>query len=465
MENKNRVFSKVFNNGTMIETVYNTVEEETLLAIYKDGQYRLDEKFTDEKGTEYYPIQSSNDLLKKGFVKLASGVSEISGNRALYQQVRDYIAQYMNIPDDFLAVSAVYVLMSWVYEKFNTLAYLRVIGNFGTGKSRYLKTLGRLTYKSMNASGVINTAGIFRTTDFVRGTLIMDEADWHHSDMSSQNVKTLNAGHGKDSPAIRMKTSKLDGSMTTDALVVFGPKILASRQRFQDEALESRCLTQFLLPIKKVSRAIDFPPESEMKAEELRNKLLAFRFANYHKTSANEDSLKNISFPRLQQSALALTTVASNIGDDVHTEVIGFLQRYEKSLQDNQTHDIKFDILVCITDLLKDYAKENIRKMYMRNISDQFDKNNYEDYTDIKSKTNDNYNHSVIRYKAGTISPHKVGFQVRALGINVQRDSEGYHISLPDEIQKIISIAERYGIEVDDEKDLNQQRLEETENN
>ena len=103
--------------------------------------------------------------------------------------------------------------------------------------------------------------------------------------------------------------------------------------------------------------------------------------------------------------------------------------------------------------------------MYMRNISDQFDKNNYEDYTDIKSKTNDNYNHSVIRYKAGTISPHKVGFQVRALGINVQRDSEGYHISLPDEIQKIISIAERYGIEVDDEKDLNQQRLEETENN
>jgi hypothetical protein len=445
---QNNVFSKVFLDGTIIETIYNPETEETQLAIYKDGKWRYGEKYTDEKGLDYYPISSSNDLIRKEFVKLASAVAPAVQNRKLYEEVKDYIAQYMNIPDDFLAVSTVYVLLSWVYERFNTLAYLRVIGTFGTGKSRFLKTMSRLCFKSMSASGVINTAGIFRTNDFIKGTLILDEADWHNSDMSSMNVKTLNAGHATGSPAIRMKTSKSDGSVITEAFVVFSPKIVASRERFHDEALESRCLTQFLMPIKAVKRAIDFPAESEAKATELRNKLLAFRFENYHKISADEGTLKDIHFPRLQQSALALTSVAAAVGEDIHEKVLAFLQRYEKELQTNQAHDVKADVLACILELIKESLKDNVRKIYMRDISEKFDKKNYEQYSDIKSKdyiSNDN----VITYRAGTISARKIGSHVRAMGINTLRDADGFYIALPDEQYKITTLAERYGIEVD----------------
>ena len=51
------------------------------------------------------------------------------------------------------AGAAHYVLLSWVYDVFNELPYLRFRGDFGTGKTRALIALGSICYKPFFASG------------------------------------------------------------------------------------------------------------------------------------------------------------------------------------------------------------------------------------------------------------------------------------------------------------------------
>jgi len=446
----NNIFSKVFNNGVIVETIYNPVTQETNFVVAKDGESIVLESYKDDQGTEYLPISGSSDLLTKEFVRLPSALVSSEPVTRLYQEIRDFISQYMKLPNNnFLDVSATYVLLTWVFDCFNTLPYLRVIGTYGTGKSRFLQIMSRLCYKTMLAGGAITTAGVFRTADYVQGTLVMDEADYKMSEMWSEIIKIFNSGHTKGTPAVRMQTNK-DKDFTTKTFTVYGSKILASRERFGDQALESRCLTAQLLPLNDLKLPIHLPPEFEIKSEELRNKLLAFRLYNYHKIKADENTLKGLSFPRLKQSALAITTVASYVSEEVLDSINLFLKEYENELNLDQRNDIKADVMECIIALVyrnQVITDENIEKkdkIYMLDISKEFDARYYNQYTDIPDKHSGD---GVITYKSGAVSPKRIGTYIQKLGIRKSHDSKGFYIPLPQEIKTIEVLANRYGIE------------------
>ncbi len=446
-QDKKYIFSKVFCNGDIVETVYNPETYETNFLVYHgDGEPKFEDKYSNEKEGDFFPVPASNHLILKQFIQLASGFKQYAGNSQLFQEVRDFIAQYMKLPDSFLTIAAVYVFLTWTYDCFSALGYLRVIGTFGTGKSRFLQIMNRLCYRSFAASGVISNSAVFRTNDFIQGTMLMDEADYKNSDMSSQIVKNLNSGHTKNSPAVRMRPNANETTWITEAFNVFGPKILASRERFEDEALESRCLTVQLLPLRNIKRPIHLTNEFEAKAAELRNKLMSFRFDHRNKIIADEDTLEGIEFPRLQQSALALTTVAKILGDDVLSEVLKFLRSYERELTLVQRQDIKADILECILGLVKNNSTTTHNKMYMLDISREFDRRYYNEYDDSHGKHYGAEN-GASSYKSGAISAKRVGTYVEKLGIRKAHDGGGFYIPLPQEINTLEALADRYGLE------------------
>jgi len=120
----------------------------------------------------------------------------------------------------------------------------------------------------MMAGGSTTSASVFRTNDQVRGTFVLDEADFRASEMWSDIVKILNGGQTQGSPVIRMEP-KGDGFITK-AFHVFGPKVLASREQFADKALESRCLTQIMLPQEKVLVPVHLPENFEAVRDALK---------------------------------------------------------------------------------------------------------------------------------------------------------------------------------------------------
>ena len=101
---------------------------------------------------------------------------------------------------DLRAIAAYYVLFSWVYDAFNELPYLRVRGDYGTGKTRFLAIVGSIAYKPIFGSGASTVSPIFHLLEQFGGTLVIDEADFRFSDEKADLVKILNNGNVRGFP-------------------------------------------------------------------------------------------------------------------------------------------------------------------------------------------------------------------------------------------------------------------------
>jgi hypothetical protein len=62
-------------------------------------------------------------------------------------------ANRLMVIGNFRKIATYYILLTWVYDAFNELPYLRLRGDFGSGKTRALIVIGSLCYKSFFASG------------------------------------------------------------------------------------------------------------------------------------------------------------------------------------------------------------------------------------------------------------------------------------------------------------------------
>lgn len=194
----------------------------------------------------------------------------------LLEEIARYIRRYVYLSEHAIGMSAAYVLLSWVYDAFNELPYLRYRGDYGTGKTRALVVVGSLCHKAFFASGASTISPIFHTLDTFKGTLIFDEADFRFTDEKAELVKILNNGNAKGFPVLRTQVSP-NKEFNPQAFAIFGPKIVGMRRSYEDRALESRFLTIEMEPHRSTGVPINLPDEQKEEALHLRNKLLMFR--------------------------------------------------------------------------------------------------------------------------------------------------------------------------------------------
>src|SRR6185503_2646872 len=205
-------------------------------------------------------------------------VGDYVSKSALVDEIRSFVRRYCDLDEDLETVAVHYVLFTWVYDAFNELPYLRVQAELGSGKTRFLLTVGSLCYKGIFASGASTVSPIFRILDSFRGTLVLDEADFQESDERGLIVKLLNNGHAEGFPMLRSEATR-HKEFNPTAFHIFGPKIVASRRAFNDRALESRCITFDLSGRRPRSDIpLNLPDSFHDEATSLRNKLLRFRF-------------------------------------------------------------------------------------------------------------------------------------------------------------------------------------------
>ena len=128
------------------------------------------------------PFSANNNLIKNEVVLLPSEPRIYGSEAQLVADIRAFIHRYVDFGESFENVATHYVLLTWLYDAFNELPYLRLRGDYGSGKTRALLTIGSLCYKGFFASGASTVSPIFHILDAFRGTLIFDEADFRFSD-------------------------------------------------------------------------------------------------------------------------------------------------------------------------------------------------------------------------------------------------------------------------------------------
>src|SRR5262249_36224731 len=187
--------------------------------------------------------------------------------------------RYVDLSPTFEKVATYYVVLTWLYDAFNELPYLRLRGDYGSGKTRALLTIGSLCYKGFFASGASTVSPLFHTLDAFRGTLIFDEADFRFSDERAAIVKILNNGNVRGMPVLRTVMNR-QREFNPQAFHVFGPKIVASRGRYDDKALESRFITEEMAGRSlRNNIPINLPDSFEDEWRALRTKLRLYRFS------------------------------------------------------------------------------------------------------------------------------------------------------------------------------------------
>lgn len=236
------------------------------------------------EGNHHIPYSPNNNLLRNGVVRFPSAVGQYQSKTELLEEIAQFIRRYCDLEPDLEFVAVYYVMFTWLYDAFNEVPYLRVRGELGSGKTRFLLVVGSLCYKATFASGASTVSPIFRMLDVFRGTLVLDEADFQASDERGLIVKLLNNGHASGFPVLRSESTR-NGEYSPTAFHVFGPKLIASRRAFSDRALESRCIT-FDLTGRPPRNGIplNLPTSFDEEATRMRNKLARFRFNELMRT-------------------------------------------------------------------------------------------------------------------------------------------------------------------------------------
>jgi hypothetical protein len=302
--------SYVDEDQTLLELVYDARSRTTAFALSRPDQApALVPHFDLPGGGRLVPYSATNNLVASGCVKLPSDLGDVLSTAELVGRIQAFLDRHVVLSPAFREIAPWYVLLSWVYDAFAELPYLRFRGDYGTGKSRALLAVGSLCYKPFFASGASTVSPIFHILNAFQGTLLLDEADFRFSDATSELVKILNNGNAAGLPVLRTLTNK-NRELTPTAFKVYGPKILAMRKGFQDEALESRFITE-----ETAKRPLDgsiplhMPPDFAREAGALRNALLAWRLTNRFRVGVRPDRALQGVEPRVNQTALALLSL------------------------------------------------------------------------------------------------------------------------------------------------------------
>jgi len=325
-EKTRRLVSQQLADGTIIEMVYCVREHRTQLAMYRDGAVSIDTTFSQPDGQKLEPVPATNNLIRHGAVLFPESPTEYESVEVLITDIEAYIYRYLDISDQFRKIASYYVLLTWVYDAFNEVPYLRLRGDFGSGKTRALFVIGSIAYKGFFASGASTVSPIFHTLDTFRGTLIFDEADFRFSDEKSELVKIFNNGNVRGFPVLRTAITAAR-EFDPRAFNVFGPKIVAMRKAFDDQALESRFLTEEMGQ-RSMRRdiPINLPDIQKEEALVLRNKLLMYRFRTLDTIRVDDALVDPKLSPRLNQILVPLLSIIhdTQLQNDIRTAVRSF---------------------------------------------------------------------------------------------------------------------------------------------
>lgn len=306
------VVSRAYPDGRLIELLYDPRSRKTRLAECRSGSEVGVHDRLELEGDVLAPYAPTNNLIATGCVLLPSSPEEFGDKAALLQEIRSYLRRYVDLSPLFEGIAAHYALLTWVYDAFHELPYLRFRGDYGTGKTRALLTLGSICYKPFFASGASTVSPIFHVLDAFGGTLVLDEADFRFTDATAALTKILNNGNVAGLPVLRSVPNR-HKEYDPKAFRVFGPKLIGMRERFSDAALESRFLTE---ETGQRSLRSDIPIQVPATLGEealiLRNKLLMWRFRERGNVAVDPTRAAKGVEPRLNQTSLALLSLVDD---------------------------------------------------------------------------------------------------------------------------------------------------------
>jgi hypothetical protein len=410
--------------GISLEMIHDPKEAKTGFALWDGQSVKYVDRFPIDGNRFLAPYSPNNNLIAHKVVLFPSKAQEYASENELIQEIQGFIHKYVDVSRIFEKIATYYILLTWVHDSFNELPYLRLRGDFGTGKTRFLLIAGSLCYRPIFASGASTISPLFRILDAFRGTLIIDEGDFRMSDEKAEIIKILNNGNAKGFPVLRSEITGNRKEFNPTAFNVFGPKLVGTRGFFEDRALESRFISEEMGRNKlREEIPINLPSEVSEEALEIRNKLLMFRFRNLNSRQPDSTLIDRSIEPRLNQIFVPLLSIVQDHG--IREEIQAIAREYSREMVTDREMDAEAEILEIILELASAADKEHIS---LKEITGLFIERHAQDYQ-------------------RPITPRWIGSIVRRrLNFQAYKSDGIFVIHTPDK-SKLDLLCRRYGLE------------------
>lgn len=215
--------------------------------------------------------------------------------------------------------------------------------------------------------------------------------------------------------------SESDGKQwDVKAYDVYSPKLIATRRRFKDAALESRMITFEMDEQPRKDIPLLLPKTFEQEALNLRNKLLLWRFRNYGKISPSPKLELSGIEPRLQQILIPILSLVDD--EQLLKEFEIFIRQYQSQIIADRSMEFAAAMLQAILNL-----RQQDTELTMKNIAEEINK-------DIDTDSGEE-----------KLSARKVGgINKTYLRLKTHLSSGRYEIDW--DAEKIQKLCDRYGI-------------------
>lgn len=339
-------------NKIIVEQVYDE-KNGSRFCIYNhnDGNVKYSKDYS-YNGIKYFPV--TGEEIEKKAVLLPSEAIEYIDNKTLDKEILKFANKWLDAPEETMRFGLWNVKVSYVFENFHTLNYLRAQGDTGTGKTRYLDVWGHLHYKPIFTTGTTTPAPLFRIIDKWRGTIVMDEADLRNSDESEQIIKILNQGF--EQGKFIMRCDQMDATKLS-FFDPFCPKILSTRRSFHDKATESRCITYITSVTERKDIKLNLNDDFFESALKLRNKLLMWRFKNYFEVDMDIDFDLGDIEPRVKQIVGSYISLFSSDKEQME-DFKKYIQSYQEELISERQSSFDGSIIETIHKILNNGIKD-----------------------------------------------------------------------------------------------------------
>jgi len=344
-KSSNKVLISYSDDKKLIDTLFDWDKTQFVEYNRLSNSVSLKEK-TKIKNILYSPLNPNSWFINNWLLLFSWSVTEYKSEKELTNDIRVFIHKYVDIQEELEIVCVYYIIMTYFFDKFTEVPYLRVIWDYWSWKSRFLKTIWWLCHNPIIVNWWLSSSALFRILDMVKGTLVFDEADLKQSDTTNEIVKILNNGYQKWQSIIRADWNKFE----VNSYSVFWPKVIWSREDFKDKALESRCITFIMKRTTREDIKRNLDEEFEKESLELRNKLINYKYKNYNKVSLKEEVIEWLE-PRLNQIINPILSVIDD-EDDKMVVILNSLN-YQDDLKKDRYLSIEWQIFQVINELFQ----------------------------------------------------------------------------------------------------------------
>jgi len=277
-------------DGKLAEEGYDGKDTYFLLYDPRSGRIRKQiPPLVTSAGNQYYPVL--NDLVRHGQVMLPSDAIDYGHEMNLFNEITQFVDRWYEETDkNQLVIDALYVIFTYIADLVPVSPYLRKYGKYGKGKSTFLKVVGGLCHRAFHIAGCSTEPALRRTFDAIQGTALIDEADFNRSDLYAPIMRILNLGY--DAKIGWYTCCDETNPNKQLSFRVYCPKILATRERWKDIALESRCINSQSRENRRL-RPLYQTEAFERERQQITNKLQMWRFRNYHDFKRNRHLLED----------------------------------------------------------------------------------------------------------------------------------------------------------------------------